>query len=56
MTEPANPFAPKYPAQQWAEGIANMIRLAEADGHEVEIENRCCGCSESVAAFPEEDR
>jgi len=43
--EPANPFAPKYTAQEWADRIRAVASEAEADGYAVWIDNACCGCS-----------
>jgi hypothetical protein len=43
--EPVNPFAPKLPADQWALMLRTTIDAAEKDGHDVRINNDCCGCS-----------
>jgi hypothetical protein len=43
--EPVNPFAPKRTADQWAVILRSTIDAAEKDGHDVWINNDCCGCS-----------
>jgi hypothetical protein len=43
--EPENPFSPKRTPQQWAVILRSTIDAAEKDGHDVWINNDCCGCS-----------
>lgn len=36
--EPANPFAPKYTSEQWAEAIRALIKEAKTDGYDVWVD------------------
>lgn len=38
-----NPFAPVFPATDWAAGIATLIRQAQNDGHEVWVSGILAG-------------